>query len=231
MQQPIPEPATAPVADFRPWRSFDPDEPSSIVGDIRSRRWTRLVNRFPELAEMTVLDLGGTPRAWAAAPVRPARLVILNTEPSGFDGSVVAELVTGDACDPPARLRHDRFDLVYSNSVLEHVGGHERRKRFAETARASASHHWMQTPYRYFPVEPHFLFPGYQFLPLAVRTSVGRHWGPTRRSVHAMSAREAVDYVQSIELLSVTDMKVYFPDSEIARERLGGIVKSLIAIR
>jgi Methyltransferase domain len=221
----------APAAEFHPWRVFDPDEPTSILGAIRGRRWTRFVARFPELSEMTVLDLGGTPRAWAAAPVLPRRLVILNTEPSGRDDAIAAEIVTGDACDPPACIRADTFDLVYSNSVIEHVGGHDRRKRFAETARVAAPHHWIQTPYRYFPVEPHFLFPGYQFLPLAARTTLGRHWGPTRRSVHAMSQPDAVDYVQAIELLSVTDMAAYFPDSEIARERLGGMVKSLIAIR
>jgi hypothetical protein len=221
----------APTAEFKPWKALDPDDPTSIIGDIRGRRWTRLANRFPELADMTVLDLGGTPRAWFASPVAPARLVILNTEPSGRDDSVAAEVVTGDACDPPTWLAGERFDLVYSNSVLEHVGGHDRRKRFAETARAAAPHHWVQTPYRYFPLEPHFLFPGYQFLPLAVRTAMARHWGPTRQSVHAMPHRDAVDYVQSIELLSVTDMKMYFPDSELMREHLGGMVKSLIAVR
>ena len=120
---------------------------------------------------------------------------------------------------------------MYSNSVVEHVGGHERRKRFAATVRSAAPHHWVQTPYRYFPVEPHFLFPGYQFLPLAARAAIGRRWGPARQSVHAMSERDSVDFVQSIELLSVTDMTTYFPDSHIERERLGGIVKSLIAIR
>ena len=30
----------------------------------------------------------------------------------------------------------------------------------------------MQTPYRYFPIEPHWLFPGMQFLPLPVRWSI-----------------------------------------------------------
>src|SRR5207247_10104231 len=113
--------------------------------------------------------------AWACAPVRPARLVILNPERSGFDNSVAPKAITGDACDPPSVLGRDRFDLVFSNSVLEHVGGHERRKRFAETARRLAPHHWVQTPYRYFPLEPHFLFPGYQFLPLAARAALVRH--------------------------------------------------------
>ena len=40
--------------------------------------------------------------------------------------------------------------------------------------RELAQLHWVQTPYRYFPVEPHFLFPGFQFLPLTVRAVLMR---------------------------------------------------------
>jgi hypothetical protein len=37
--------------------------------------------------------------------------------------------------------------------------------------------------------------------------------------------------VQAIELLSATDLSAYFPDTAIVRERFGGMVKSLIAVR
>lgn len=53
------------------------------------------------------------------------------------------------------------------NSPLEHVGGgHERRLRFAESVHALADRHRVQTPYRYFPIKPHWLAPGMQFLPV-----------------------------------------------------------------
>ncbi len=35
---------------------------------------------------------------------------------------------------------------------------------------------WVQTPYRYFPIEPHWIFPGFQFLPLSARTEISRRW-------------------------------------------------------
>jgi hypothetical protein len=61
--------------------------------------------------------------------------------------------VQGDACD----LRDAEFDPVYSNSLIAHLRGHARRCDFASVVHAMASHHWVQTPYRYFPIEPHWL--------------------------------------------------------------------------
>src|SRR5436309_1997850 len=106
--------------EFRPWAVIDPNRPGSFVSHLRQQRWRLLAARFPDLMGMSVLDLGGTPRAWSAAPIKPERLVILNTEPSGWDTRVCAEVIEGDACAPPARLEREKFDLVFSNSVLEH---------------------------------------------------------------------------------------------------------------
>ena len=80
-----------------------------------------------------------------------------------------------DACDLPERISSERYDLVFSNSVIEHVGGHAQRMRFAEAIHKISNRHWVQTPYRYFPVEPHWLFPGLQFMPLALRARLLRH--------------------------------------------------------
>ena len=55
------------------------------------------------------------------------------------------------------------YDVVFSNSLLEHVGGHAQRAALAREVRSLAPRHWVQTPYRYFPLEPHWLFPGMQF--------------------------------------------------------------------
>jgi hypothetical protein len=73
-------------------------------------------------------------------------------------------------------LSTERFDLIYSNSVIEHVGGHWRRERYAETVHHFADHHWIQTPYRYFPVEPHWLFPFFQHLPISVKATITARW-------------------------------------------------------
>lgn len=175
---------------------------------------------------MRVLDLGGTPQAWEAAPVTPASVVTVNLVSFESRNKAVTHLVA-DACDLPHRL--GRFDLVFSNSLMEHVGGHVQRQRFAATAGERAPRHWIQTPYRYFPVEPHWFFPGMQFLPHPGRIWVSQHWH--RGHIKTATPQAALDKVNEIELLSVSQLRGYFADSEIWHERLFGLTKSLVALR
>jgi hypothetical protein len=207
-------------------RLADPNNPASLSSKARARRWDRFVSAFPSLAEMKVLDLGGTPAFWESAPVRAAHVTIVNISAAPADEPDWLRYVQGDACDPPVS---ERFDLVVSNSLLEHVGGHYRRMQVADVVHRSADHHWVQTPYRYFPVEPHWVAPAMQWLPVAARAQMSRRWPlghmrPTER-------RPVMDGVLEVELLSIAEMRYYFPDSEIWRERFAGLVKSLTAIR
>jgi hypothetical protein len=209
------------------------ESPGSLGAGFRERRWALALERFPELADMSVIDLGGTVQAWERAPVLPAHVTVLNlTEPGESTNSAIVP-VMGDACDAASVLaaagKRTQFDLVFSNSVLEHVGGHASRSRFAESARHLAPRHWIQTPYRYFPIEPHWLFPGMQFLPLFVRSRIAARW-PLSHS-HSPDLVEATSAALWTDLVSVTEMRHYFPESEIARERFLGLTKSVIAIR
>ncbi len=207
------------------------DSPNSLGAKARARRWDWFQQAFPDIGEMSVIDLGGRADSWLRAPVKPERVHVVNLEDPGVNGDtpdwITGEL--GDACELPEHVRDSKYDLVFSNSVLEHVGGHERRTRFAEAIHDLGPRHWVQTPYRYFPVEPHFLFPGFQFLPLAARTQIVRRWPlvHTPPEDRPTALRVAI----WVELLSRTEMKYYFPQSELRAERIGGLAKSLIAIK
>jgi hypothetical protein len=140
--------------------------------------------------------------------------------------------VTGDACAARAALAaagiEGGFDLAFSNSLLEHVGGHAHRAELAGEIRALAPRHWVQTPYRYFPLEPHWLFPGLQFLPMAARSRLAAHW-PLAHS-RPESREAAMSEVQWTELVGVAELRAYFPGARIHHERVAGLTKSLTAI-
>lgn len=204
----------------------DPSQTRSIAGALRRNRWVMLGRRLPNLAEMRVIDLGGLCRDWVNAPVRPQSVVVVNLLP---ESSEVAWITTvqADVCSLPPDLAGG-FDLAFSNSVIEHVGGHARRVQFGDVVRAAAAHYWVQTPDRYFPVEPHWLFPGLQFLPQRARAAVIRHWplGPVTPD-HTSALRDVLE----VELLSRTELAFYFPEAEILHERVLGLSKSLVAFR
>lgn len=210
------------------------DSPASVGAKMRSRRWDLFHDYFPDLERMRVVDLGGTVTAWQRAPVRPAHVTVLNLfEPGTAEVDDWLTPVTGDACYATDALaaadEPTAYDLVFSNSLLEHVGGHAKRRELAAEIRGLAPCHWVQTPYRYFPVEPHWLFPGMQFFPVALRAKIAKSWpmAHTRASSEAI----AISNVMWTELIGATEMQTYFPDSAIVREKMAGLTKSLIAIR
>jgi hypothetical protein len=209
------------------------DSPTSLGAKARKRRWDVFRSLFPDIEQMRVVDLGGTVESWRRAPVQPREVVVVNLlEPGDADTSWLVP-VLGDACDARGVLAASgvdaSFDLVFSNSLLEHVGGHAHRVALAREVRELAPRHWVQTPYRYFPVEPHWVFPMMQFLPVAARARVARDWPLVH--TRAASAEEALADVQWTELIGITELRGYFPDSEVVMERMGGLVKSIVAVR
>jgi hypothetical protein len=205
---------------------IDPDRPGSLTHRLRQQRNEEFTHRFPNLADMRVLDLGGTAISWRVSGLRARSVTVVNLDhPEDFSEPWM-EIIRGDACAGG----FGKYDLVYSSSLMEHLGGHTRRQQFAEVVQESAPSWWIQTPYRYFPIEPHWMFPGFQFLPFRVRVMVSQHW----RTIHVPAIKDrakAMEVVASIELISATEMRAYFPTSEIWFERIAGIPKSLVAIK
>lgn len=209
------------------------DSPTSLGAARRARRWELFAECFPHLETMDIIDLGGTVEAWRRAPVRPASVTVVNLfEPGDAGSESWITPVAGDACDARAVLLDvgvtDQFDLVFSNSLLEHVGGHAKRAALAEEVARLAPRHWVQTPYRYFPIEPHWLFPFLQFLPLGPRARVAAAW-PLAHS-RPDSPAQAMSEVQWTELVGVAEMRAYFPGSRIIHERVLGLTKSIVAV-
>lgn len=206
----------------------DEDAALSLARRARRRRWAVFAATFPRLREMRVVDLGGTPSSWLSSGLQPAELVLLNVveQESPLPWMTV---VHGDACRLPRELASESFDLVYSNSVIDQVGGHARREEFAASAHSLAPRHWIQTAYRYFPLDPYWLFPGFASLPLGARVALTRTW---RLSQQWRPDRdEALRLVLGVELMTELELRYYFPHAEVLRERVAGLTKSLVAVR
>ncbi|MGW7820460.1 class I SAM-dependent methyltransferase [Streptomyces puniciscabiei] len=220
------------MARSRALRNRFVDAPGSLGERLRTARWERFRRCFPGIENMSVVDLGGTAEMWLRAPVRAKHVHLINLEehPAGLPDWITAE--NADVTDPAvaaALSSQGGYDLVFSNSTIEHVGGHSQRRGFVAAVERLAPLHWIQTPYRYFPVEPHFVAPGFQFLPLAARARLVRHWP----LVHSRpdSPESAMNAVINIELLTRAEMRYLFPRSVLLSERVLGAPKSLIAVR
>lgn len=178
-----------------------------------------------------VLDVGGGAQIWDAAPVRP-RVVFLNHPRAAPEIGASDLVVYADGGSLP--FRDGAFDLVFSNSVIEHVGDAGAQRRFAsETARAGKSY-WVQTPNRRFLVEQHLWTPLIHWLPRSWQA-----WLVSRFTVWGWLAGvqgERKDFYLShylgvVRLLTEAELRALFPDAKVWRERFLGWTKSLIAYR
>jgi len=179
-----------------------------------------------------ILDIGGTPQFWsnwrAEFDWSRTRLTCLNL---WFDspGDEWMRLVEGDARNL-STFGNCAFDVVFSNSVIQHVGNWHDMAAMAREVRRVGKSYFVQTPYFWFPIEPHTRTPLLHWLPesLAYRIVLARNT-PFRR--HSADVDGAMRLVQSARLVDSRQFKTLFPDAEIRRERLFGLTKSLIAVR
>jgi len=214
----------------RPLSILDESTNTASFGfKMRQARMRRLHEVFPDFEAMRIVDLGGDTRYWAPMTIRPAHVTIVSIDEHGIRSPEPwMEAVLGDACDL-SQFDGQSYDLVFSNSVIEHVGGIRRQQDFANVVRALAPRRWIQTPYRYFPLDPHVKFPFFQSYPLALRAQIVKRW-PLSHLKRLEEERTPVAYALEQDLLSMTEMRFLFPESEILRERLVGFTKSLIAV-
>lgn len=208
---------------LREWL-VDPERAGSVADRTRTRRRDRLLAAFPDIEQMTVLDLGGTAQFWQHLELAPADLTLVNLHDTGAPS---ARMIVGDATRPPAATFDRVYDLVVSNSVIDQVGGLEARQRFADVVRRAGRSYWVQTANRWFPVDAYFLFPYFSVLPVRARTELLRHWRLTVQ--HTRDRREALERVRRIELQSRREMRALFPDADLIVERFAGLPKSLVA--
>jgi hypothetical protein len=202
---------------------------------FRERRMRWFLETCRPDRDTLVLDVGGNPGIWNLIPeVRRPRVVYLNLPRAHEDSDDRSRLVFGDGLHLP--FADQSFDLVFSNSVIEHVGDAANQARFAaEIRRVARRRYWVQTPNRGFPVEQHLLTPFLHWLPDGLRAAVARRF-TIWQFIAKPSALQRQYYVEhflrDIRLLHRGQMAELFPDATaVAGERMGPLVKSWVAYR
>ena len=118
--------------------------------------------------------------------------------------------VQGDACALP--FADGAFDVVFSNAVIEHVGGREQQRRLVLEAIRVGRRVFITTPNRRFPMEVHTRLP---FV----------HWLPERES-HYVYRAAGKDFATDVHLLTRRSFEALFP----GRVRIVSLGLTLVAI-
>jgi ubiquinone/menaquinone biosynthesis C-methylase UbiE len=181
----------------------------------------------------SLLDVGGYPAIWTERPQQVARIECLNIDPVSWDATSAPEynieMITGDGCALPYADR--AFDIVYSNSVIEHVGDWSRQKAFAEEVRRVGARLWIQVPAMGCPFEPHYLACCVHWFPRAWQPWMAR-WLTLWGWLTHPSKEKAQEVVSATRLLTRRQVGELFPDCQVYTEKmLGCLPKSYVAYR
>jgi len=179
-----------------------------------------------------ILDIGGEPDYWDNVTdlleERRWQVTLANLTTFSVDETRFAS-INGDARDLSG-LEDMSFDIVHSNSVIEHVGRWNDMQSMAHQVRRLAPNYFVQTPYFWFPIEPHCATAFFHWMPESVRLSMLMR-RPRGRWGQAPDVETAMRQIQSNVLLDYRMFATLFSDATIYRERYFGLTKSLVAIR
>ncbi|WP_157961327.1 SAM-dependent methyltransferase [Microvirga flavescens] len=211
---------------------------NSIPSIMRRRRF-QIVNRLiqdiiDKKGSCRILDIGGTHYYWALDDdyLNERRgkvtIIVANVDEPTEEKNELCEYVVGDATAQDIYESYD-YDLIHSNSVIEHVGAWPKVKAMADHIRASQRAYYIQTPNYWFPVEPHFRSVGFQWLPESTRASMLMKRQRGFRGP-AKNWDDAMDLVESVKLLTASQLRGLFPEAALLRERIGPLTKSFMVV-
>jgi 2-polyprenyl-3-methyl-5-hydroxy-6-metoxy-1,4-benzoquinol methylase len=203
----------------------------SAFRHFRSRRMRLFEKTFSVTEKTRILDVGGSPQIWKFASVHP-QLTIANLPAAIEYGSKEFAQVGADGCVLP--FADGAFDIVFSNSVIEHVGSPANQQRFASEIARVGRRYWVQTPNKSFPIEMHVMVPLVHRLPKRWQKTVLERfnvWELVARPSEAQRQFFVEHFLNDLRLLNASDLRALFPGSRVISERMLGLPKSLIALR
>ena len=205
---------------------------NSYAAKLRRKRFqlfTDMIGAHPN-RPLKILDVGGSEIFWEVMGWADTHhnITLLNLTANECHHKNIKSVI-GNACSM-TEFNDKQFDIILSNSVIEHVGTLDDQIKMAKEIARVAPCYFVQTPNYWFPIEPHFLFPFFQWFPFAVRVFLVSHfslgWNPKGRDYS-----HAFEMVNEIRLLTKSELHSLFPEAQILRERILGLTKSFIVMK
>ena len=186
---------------------------------------------YEENNSCKIIDLGGTEEFWNIIDTNflyenNVQITLINLHPYVVKNKQIFKIHHMDffSLNPKD---FPKYDLSFSNSVIEHLGNYENQKKFANLHTMIAKYYYCQTPNKYFPIEPHFMIPFFQHLPkkLQVILMINFKLGNFDKNI---SKKKALNYLNEIKLLSKKDLLSLFPNANCVTEKFMFQNKSFI---
>ena len=211
---------------------LDNTSPDSTANKFRRKRFryfTELIQNDP--LPVKILDVGGTENFWVQMGYyanKNYQITVLNIDVQQTHTKENLTFVHGDAADL-SKFGDKEFDIVFSNSVIEHIPMNTERRKMANEIIRTGKKYFVQTPNYYFPFDPHFLFPCFQFLPNLLQILMLKNFnmGWFKK---CGSAAEAESLLESNRLLKCAELRSYIPAATIISEKFMLMTKSYIAV-
>ena len=176
---------------------------------------------YEENNSCKIIDLGGTEEFWNIIDAdflyeNNVKITLINLHPYAVKNKQIFKIHHMDFFSLNPKDFSD-FDLSFSNSVIEHLENDENQRKFASLHKTIAKYYYCQTPNKHFPIEPHFMFPFFQFLnkKLKIFLSMNFELG----NYDNIKNKEIADkYIEEIKLLSKKNLSKIFPYAQIKKE-------------
>ncbi len=196
---------------------------------FRKKRMEKFLKTIAPQPTERILDVGGNLYNWNLMGYKN-QVVLLNlaaeTNNSPSSSSNFS-FVVGDG----TALQYDdqEFDILFSNSTIEHVGTLAKQQDFANEVCRVGKRIWIQTPAKEFFFEPHYITPFIHWLPKELQKKL------LRFSVWGLITRADRSYIDNIveqnRLLSLPEVEELFPNCTIIKEKFLFMTKAYLIIK
>lgn len=127
------------------------------------------------------------------------------------------------------------FDLVFSNSLIEHLPTLDHQRQFADEVRRVSRHYWVQTPNFNFPVDPHYMIPFFQHLPRRLQKPIAYKlsgsWILLGYYITCGWNIQGEYEFHTVYGLTPRSLQGLFPDAQIIKQRFLSMPQSIVAAR